>query len=903
MRNNFSRTAITLKISQCLPHSPTRKKPAIARGVLATAMALSISGPVIADTFIVTNTQDSGAGSLREAITLANANPGEDIIELSSVSGDIATTSDLPYISDDLNIIGPGPDVLAISSPLSVVPTSVYSYLQVNISGLKTTGISTTGDNSSVNTFGSTSKLTVDNCVIANGGVGVDIGDGGSIVMSNSLISGNSAGFWLGGGFGRRDGTSEHLQFSNTTITDNAVAGDFLLSPWNTASFDNCRITNNGSGITGRLTSLNISNTLITENNSHAIDIPNRGFIDEGTGFFDMSVNITNSMIKNNQGDGVNIDPGQEALELTFSGSTLEGNSGSGISFDSSSSSSYLSDSITFRLAMKLMNSTISSNNRHGVNFYSRDAANPLELNIENSTISNNKGIGIRFQGHTGTINNTTITGNLEGGSINSTPAAAFINYEPSNDLKLTNTIIAGNTFAGSYDLGGTTIITASNSLIQNPDTLFYPNPIPGDNLIDVNPLLGSLSDNGGTTKTHALLTGSPAIDAADNASCTSLDQRGIARPQDGNADGSLICDMGAYELNMTGDDQSTIALNNEVKLNGLSAAKPGPTISASSNLTWTHTATNTGNTALHDVAIRVRQKSPVFGDWQTPCLFGTLEAGEVAGCAIQDLAVEGPYIALVVLRGMTSTGDVVESTSKVFYQGKTAILDPRLATKRNIALDVLEAKGFDQATHDTLLAEINAATRVSELHAIIVRMRSGTINPPSSNPRLDTKRNIAIGVLGTTAHDEAEGDALLAEINAATSVSELHAIIVRMRSGNVSTTPQLALSLAVTANGSDINRPGASIPAGSAINWTYTVTNEGNGALQNIVITQRQKLPSLGEWATPCTIASLDPGATESCNATTTAIADNYKALIVARSTLSNGDNIEDKVDAFYRH
>ena len=64
--------------------------------------------------------------------------------------------------------------------------------------------------------------------------------------------------------------------------------------------------------------------------------------------------------------------------------------------------------------------------------------------------------------------------------------------------------------------------------------------------LIGVAPLLGALADNGGPSPTHALLAGSPAIDAIPAVSCVSFDQRGIARPQGGG------CDIGAYEFTDT---------------------------------------------------------------------------------------------------------------------------------------------------------------------------------------------------------------------------------------------------------------------------------------------------------------------------------------------------------------
>ena len=67
--------------------------------------------------------------------------------------------------------------------------------------------------------------------------------------------------------------------------------------------------------------------------------------------------------------------------------------------------------------------------------------------------------------------------------------------------------------------------------------------------LPSTDPLLGPLADNGGPTDTHLLLAGSPAIDAGDNFSCTLQDQRGVARPQDGDGDGMAHCDLGAVEV------------------------------------------------------------------------------------------------------------------------------------------------------------------------------------------------------------------------------------------------------------------------------------------------------------------------------------------------------------------
>ena len=56
--------------------------------------------------------------------------------------------------------------------------------------------------------------------------------------------------------------------------------------------------------------------------------------------------------------------------------------------------------------------------------------------------------------------------------------------------------------------------------------------------------LIGPLAEIGGPTLTHALLAGSPAINAGDDSACPATDQRGVARPQ------GPQCDIGSVEQN-----------------------------------------------------------------------------------------------------------------------------------------------------------------------------------------------------------------------------------------------------------------------------------------------------------------------------------------------------------------
>lgn len=143
---------------------------------------------------------------------------------------------------------------------------------------------------------------------------------------------------------------------------------------------------------------------------------------------------------------------------------------------------------------------------------------------VNNSTFNGNSayfGGGI-FNDQILIVNNSTFNGNSEGNITNL------------DSLYLYNSILMGSlTEADCYVIGPGAIWANVNNLIEDGSC----NPaLSGD------PHLGPLTDNGGSTLTHALLPGSPALNAGDNATCLATDQRGIARPQQDR------CDIGAFE-------------------------------------------------------------------------------------------------------------------------------------------------------------------------------------------------------------------------------------------------------------------------------------------------------------------------------------------------------------------
>ena len=195
-----------------------------------------------------------------------------------------------------------------------------------------------------------------------------------------------------------------------------------------------------------------------------------------------------------------------------------------------------------------LRNVTISGNvmntggNASGGGLYSENGTS----NLTNVTISGNSvsgGFGSQGGGLFGAagvtmrLQNATIAGNTVNG-----PAANGAGVFGGANLTFANTIVALNRTTGGTpsNCGGSPPGTsAGHNLEEGTDCLFTG---AGDKR-GVDPLLGPLADNGGPTPTRALLAGSPALDAGDNATCPSTDQRGTTRPQ------NATCDIGAFEL------------------------------------------------------------------------------------------------------------------------------------------------------------------------------------------------------------------------------------------------------------------------------------------------------------------------------------------------------------------
>ena len=193
-------------------------------------------------------------------------------------------------------------------------------------------------------------------------------------------------------------------------------------------------------------------------------------------------------------------------------------------------------------------------------------------LTIENSTLSGNTanvGGGVFNNAGRVTITNSTISGNIAndaGGLLNNFYCDYYYGGCWGGTVTLKNSLIAGNQAPGAPEIknvsgsGAVSAVTADhfNLLGSNGNagvTGFAPGPtdiVPAASLAQI---IGPLQNNLGSTDTHALVIGSPAIDAGNPNGCgdssgTRLpnDQRGFPRHVDGNLDSTVRCDIGAVE-------------------------------------------------------------------------------------------------------------------------------------------------------------------------------------------------------------------------------------------------------------------------------------------------------------------------------------------------------------------
>jgi CSLREA domain-containing protein len=378
------------------------------------------------------------------------------------------------------------------------------------------------------------------------------VGSAGTVVLTNLTLRGGKTDR-VGGGI-INFGT---LALTNSTVAGNAAAIVGGIDNHGALTLAHSRVANNfGAGI--------------GNHNDHTLT-------------------LTNSVVAHNSGVGIGNDGGTLALTnstIAYNSNGGIGNSGAAILTHTriTGNSAMEGGGISNAGGLTLTNSTVARNSAATGGGIAN--SEPGGVTITNSAVVDNsatqEGGGILNQAFgfcrtsaDVTLTNSTVSGNSAGrggGISNSGPCSAGVGLSNSTVARNSATQEGGGIRLASFEGGAglTNSLVAQNSAPTGPDVLVHPSPesdvvarfnLIGDgtgsgitntdgnqvgkvspNSSPIDPRLGPLADNGGPTLTHALLLGSPAIDAASTPDCPTTDQRGVLRPQ------GAACDIGSYE-------------------------------------------------------------------------------------------------------------------------------------------------------------------------------------------------------------------------------------------------------------------------------------------------------------------------------------------------------------------
>lgn len=530
----------------------------------------------------VTNCNDAGPGSLRQAMSEA---VDDDVIDLTSLTcGSILLESGPLVNHANVELAGPGRDLLAIDGNANGQVLVHYGE-SLTISGLTITNGSTSHGMGGCTWIDGDLEMydsRVTGCVAGDGtntaayGAGLDVI--GHLLLVNSIVSGNSAtstsevggsnagafggGVYVGGVAYVMYGSEVAGNIAEVHGEKGAARGGGVFAQGGVGVAYGALIANNkvaayqaggsGYGITaygGGVHSLGSSNAVL-----HSTISGNTAYSQTGWSY----------------GGGINIGDefGDTSGELVLFSSNISGNTtraDCGYCFIQGGGA-HAFGSISAKYSTINDNAVLSAPDSEGVarggglSIFGPYYGEPATMGLSNSTISANRAVGgtggTYGRGHGGglmvqdgvfSILNSTLTLNVashgEGGvSIDPRPQ---LYGEPDPEYVMFSTIVAGNEAPVDADIGSpaftSVVVTGGQNLVQSagggvtlpPDTL------------DVDPQLLPLSMNGGSTPTHALPLGSPAIDAGSNPDDLDQDQRGglFVREWGG------AVDIGAFEL------------------------------------------------------------------------------------------------------------------------------------------------------------------------------------------------------------------------------------------------------------------------------------------------------------------------------------------------------------------
>ena len=423
---------------------------------------------------------------------------------------------------------GPGGAVYCGSMPAVAVSDSHFTSNASNAGGALylagTTGLTLTGSR-------------FESSTATGPGASLFYAGTGAVTIAGSAFLG---GVSLGPGAGGFVSTDGALTVSGSEFSDNVAIGP-------------------GGGLYCALTAapLGVGDTAFRRN--AAVSGPGGGLFCSTTG----ALALTNVEVSDNAATG----PGGGVFatgpaSASVSGARFVGNSATG-----APGGGMFSAGVTGNTSIS--NTTFAENTAFGSIAGGLYTAGGGALVMQGSTFSANQATGassigggvFNAAGMPSTVVNSTFSANLagnQGGAFFAVSPVTFTNatfsdngaasaggaiFNSAATVTLTNTILARSAAGGHC--GGTAVTSGGNNIDDGTSCALAG---AGDQS-GVDPLLGPLQDNGGPTETHALIQGSPAIDAGNGPSCPATDQRGVGRPTDGNGDGTPACDAGAYEF------------------------------------------------------------------------------------------------------------------------------------------------------------------------------------------------------------------------------------------------------------------------------------------------------------------------------------------------------------------